>query len=96
MDAINYALKLECAFNRFGCNKRFSADSMRLKPTEAIEDGLNWLVCKSIISKDDYSHMCQEFNFENSSLQEIVSDENGKSRIDDLLNQLKNLAKKGD
>ena len=93
MSALNYSMKLEAAFGIFGDDKKFPADSFRIRPTEAIEEGLNWIMCKGIISEENYSIMCQEFNFGDLSLEKIISDEIEKEKIDDLLRQLKNLRK---
>lgn len=96
MDTLNYSMKLEAAFNSFSLEEKFTADAFRSRPTEAIEDGLNWIMGSGIISKTDFLIMCQNFDFGNLSLRDIISDELNKEKLDDLLNQLENLKKKGD
>ena len=91
MSVLNYAMKLESAFRHLGNGEKITADSFKLKPTEAITDSLTWLMSNGIISKEDLAIMCTEFDFGTLSLKEVLDNEHLKEKIDELLNQLDKL-----
>lgn len=91
MSVLNYAMKLESAFRHLGNGEKITADSFKLKPTEAITDSLTLLMANGIISKEDLAIMCSEFDFGTLSLKEVLDNEHLKEKIDELLNQLDKL-----
>lgn len=93
MNALAYSIKLESSFNNFCNENKFKADSFKIQPTEAIHDGLTWIMSKGIISKEDLSRMCNEFDFGTLSLTEIINDEYYPEKLDELLKQLEYLSK---
>lgn len=93
MNALTCSMKLESSFNSFCNESKFKADSFKIQPTETIHDGLTWIMSKGIISKEDLSRMCNEFDFGALSLTEILNDECYQEKLAELLQQLEYLKK---
>lgn len=90
MNDLEYSLKIESLYRRIWPNLRFDADSVRLRPQECLEDGLNILYALGVIQKDDISRMTEEYSFGSDTLREYI-DTHGTSSIDAYIDNLQGL-----
>lgn len=72
----------------------FDDDTIRINPTEAVEAGLRWLYADGIINEQDFSMMCEEYNWGSMTLEEAVLNCNAEDSICELICRLKIMAKK--
>ena len=88
MEYIAYSLKLENAFRAFGKSCDISAGGFRECFNETLRDGLNYLHTLGVFDEKDKKILIERYAFQENNLERILSDEQSKWKIDDLLNQL--------
>lgn len=91
---LQLSLELEDAFKLFSCDMSFDRDTICINPTEAVETGLRWLYAEGIINEQDFTMMCEEYNWETMTLEEAVTNCNAEETISELICRLKIMAKK--
>lgn len=94
MDFMLYSLKLERAFEAFGYSFPVSAGGFRSDFQSELEKGLGYLSALGIFDNTDVAILMQKYSFSDKRLEDILSDEHSKYKIDELLNQLRAWYKK--
>ncbi len=91
---VEYSLRLETAFRRFGIEDYPSRDSFVRSLNEAIQSGLKALKSYGCISSEVASNWLEIYSFGNMSLEEALTHEIQRQKIKNLLDQLESFSKK--
>ena len=85
---LNYAMKLEHAFERFYSERQLTHDSFDVRLTEAIREGFEYLHNQHIVSLETCNEMCKKYDFGDASLEEITKTTENTDKLDQLLDFL--------
>ena len=88
MEYMLYSLKLERAFCAFGQSCSVSAGGFIDYFHETLRDGLNYLHALGVFAAEDKKILIERYTFQENKLEKILSDEQSKRKIDDLISQL--------
>lgn len=91
---LQLSLELETVFKLFSCDMPFDRDTICINPTEAVEKGLQWLYADGIINEQEFSMMCEEYNWGTMTLEEAITNCNAEETISELIRRLEIMAQK--
>ncbi len=86
-----YAHQMEQIFKKIHPSMPLNADSFDIRPREALEDGLGYLLADGLIQKENFLEMLETYDFGDENLTAFFNRPDGKEQYEELIRRISNI-----
>ena len=86
-----YAHQMEQIFEKIHPSMPLNADSFDIRPREALEDGLGYLLADGLIQKENFLEMLETYDFGDENLTAFFNRPDGKEQYEELIRRISNI-----